>query len=255
MNLARDALRLAMLETLQPGGPDGGPFPTLAGAFVYDSEFGAVSEHALDSRTPLIAVWTDEDEQSSENQDALDDHGPTRTVTLVIEIVVPQLLEGGAYTPALSDFETEAHVGLVGQQIEIAVRRSRQAGPLRHVLVRVAGVKSEAIRDADTLERLAHRRIEIECVVRNGDTLAGTGEGIDRLPEPLRSVARTFPDGSPRAELMIMFAKVLAAPDPAAMLTQIRQSANLPGSNAPLLTAASVASPSDPDVGGRVTYP
>jgi hypothetical protein len=244
MNLAADALRLAVMETLQPGGNAGGPFPTLAGPYVYDSDFGPMEQTAIDGRQPVIAVYTDDDMIGDEaTQDALDPRHAKREVMLALELIVPAVAEGGGFGIGPLDHEIKLTLGILGAQIETALARSRETGPLRHVLVSVSEITTRGWQDADSDTRLAAKRIEMLCRIRTSDLMPGTGAGLDRLPSPLRKVAMEIDPATPRGQMLEALAGLLAAPDPRAALLELSMAATLAGTNATPLTAETSAAP------------
>lgn len=199
------ALRLAVVEALAPTakvlaqaeGQAVTDWPTLARHRVLDSQIEAAAATEAEAMTPIVAVFTDESDAvaQGDGQDAEID--PRETVTLAIEVQVPvasrdadgQVMIGLAETDALA----EAFVNTICGQIRAALTRARMDGPLRHVLVTVDKTASRAWSDADTMQRLSARRIEMTCRIRPDGELPRGAAGLDRLPFPLREVALALP--------------------------------------------------------------
>ncbi|MEB2519842.1 hypothetical protein SOP85_31175, partial [Pseudomonas sp. YuFO20] len=65
--LAREFLRLCALEALAPSGaPESGPWPTLAGKYVFDTRLDPIDD--LAGPLPVISVYTENEELTKISQ-------------------------------------------------------------------------------------------------------------------------------------------------------------------------------------------
>lgn len=217
MSLSRLALRLAAVEALCPAASlVSGRYPTLAGSRVYDSRMDAIDALAEDQQGhPIIVVYT---EQSRAVPYAGGKLGSKEHfVDLVIEAgiavacTIKTIAADGTETEQgdidfpVTDRQTEAALDLH----EAMIRRvfdKRAANPdslFFKVAMDVQSIESDPLRDADKTTRLALRTIRLECKVKAEawpePSLAPVAlTELDRLPEPLRSVALGLPNGVAR---------------------------------------------------------
>lgn len=197
MSLARTALRLAAVEALNAD-------PTIAILClgnVYDSRIGNLE---ADEPVPVITVYTEDDagEAFSSNNG-----GPPfdETCELLLEIAMRAVVPGsqdGELGIAESDRELEALVDLLeARSIEaLTIGDTPQSRLIRQkVTRRAASFKSMRFTTDDTGIKLAIRMVNLTVELKGDDrtdaTTVVTGP-YAALPEPLRSVARSLPDGS-----------------------------------------------------------
>ncbi|MDQ2080480.1 hypothetical protein RA307_09835 [Xanthobacteraceae bacterium Astr-EGSB] len=204
MSLARAALRIATLEALRPTAaivsdthPAGGPWPTLAGARVYDSRIDPVDDLAASERRPVIVIYTDEDNSDPAQKAG----GPPykRIVDLVVELSVIALglvgegeeeayVVGTAYT----DAELEIELDLLEAQARFALHYGPTGAIWRKLTGRkVIDIHSLPHRTSEEGDRLALRTVRIKLVIPDDcydPAPSGSEAGNDRLPEPLRGV-------------------------------------------------------------------
>lgn len=204
MSLARTALRLTAIEALRPTASlaTDGPWPTIARHRVYDAKIDAIDDLAMGARAPVIAVYADDDESTSRQK------GPPfeRYIDLCFEISIAQLMENpaspGQYEPSVpvTDAESEASLDL----LETSIRFALTYGPTGFLFRTVSGgrimsISSKPTRSGEEAIRLAMRSISMRVQVDDDcfDLAPNSvATGIDRLPDPLRSVIAALPDGS-----------------------------------------------------------
>lgn len=209
MSLARTALRLAAIEALRPstssprpGFPDGGPWPTIARHRVYDAKIDAIDDLVLGAPAAVVAVYADDDESRSYQK------GPPfeRYVELCFELSVAQLMENpdapASYEPAVpvTDAESEASLDL----LETSIRFALMYGPTGALFRKASGnrimsVTSKPTRSGEEAIRLAMRNIVMRVQIEDDCfDLApnNAATGLDRLPQPFRSVVAALPDSA-----------------------------------------------------------
>ncbi|WP_243368867.1 hypothetical protein [Microvirga solisilvae] len=204
MDFARLALRLAAIETLAPSAKAAdAPWPTLSGPFILDSQIEPTDQRMIADKQPLTGVFTDDDEAQPYGSGVDIMNGADATVTLSFESVVPMRLAPAGATAgelafyAVTNPQIEARLDLLCGQIMHALRHGLTDGPLRHVVKSFTKRETHTFRDADTDSRLNARRLSLTVGVKPSFDLGDpTATGLDRLPEPLRSVAKELPPGS-----------------------------------------------------------
>ncbi len=217
MSLSRLALRLAAVESLCPAASRAsGRFPTLAGDRVYDSRMEAIEALAQDEQGHLIVVvYTEQSRAVPYGGGKLG--SKEHFVDLVIEAgigvagkIVTKMPDGTEYEQGGVDFPvTDPQTEAVLDLHEAMIRRvfdktaANPNGLFFKVAMDVQSVESDPLRDSDKTTRLALRTIRFECKVRAEAWPAAslapeTLTGLNRLPEPLRTVALTLPVGPAR---------------------------------------------------------
>lgn len=204
MSFGRLALRLATIEALRPHASliSAGAWPTIAQHRVYDAMIDTIDDLAAETKAPVISVYTDED-QSVTHQS-----GPPfeRATDLILELSVVQLMEDpndpAAYEPAIpvTDAETEASLDLLEASIKFALLYG-PTGTIWRKLTgnRVAKVRSLPSRTGEEAIRLAQRTVTISVEIDDDCydlAPSSVATGLDRLPQPLRDIAKALPDGS-----------------------------------------------------------
>jgi hypothetical protein len=222
MSLARTALRLAALNALKGSSPTAGP--TIACNRFYDSRISDFSPETYpDDAKPTVIVLTDEDDG-----DALSEQngGPPfrRKIKLVFEFAMVQgfdvdVAHGGTeFVPGYpaTDAEHEASLDLLEFQI---MRRLAYDPAPGSVLFRniTRSWKHDCHRQVldETGVKIAARVLTLETevtddqvkVYRTTETLP---TGLDVLPEPLRTVAKSLPVGSNGRAICTAIAAALA---------------------------------------------
>lgn len=195
MSLMRLGLRVATLEALRPTSAlPNGPFPTSAGALVFDSLEGPINDIDPAERKVTISVYTEED-----NADPAQKAGgpPFKcTVTILFEIGVAQVGNDaqGAFvgTPA-TDAEAEAMLDLVSAQILFVLCRGPTGRYWRQNFTarRITDIDSLPHRSSEEGVRLARRAMRMR-VTLDDDVFdpapAVTPEGIARLPQKMQDL-------------------------------------------------------------------
>jgi len=198
MSLSRTALRLATLEALRPTASiaTDGPWPTLAGAAVFDSRVDPIDDMAPAERQPVVCVYTEHDEGSSSQRAG----GPPfrQIVDLVLELSVVVRVDDGAdpatYDAGIpeTDAELEASLDLLEAQIKFALLYGPAGALWRKVTGRkVTDPRSVPHRTSEEAVRLARRTVTWKCQVLDDCFEAAPPAdpvGLDRLPQPLRGV-------------------------------------------------------------------
>jgi hypothetical protein len=261
MSLSRLALRLAAVETLAPyaqivaADP---AWPTYAAGRVFDTQITAVAQTEAEARTPLIVVYTDEDKTKAQGtaQDVtLPGDGETH-VTLAFEIQVPVALSDDAIAPyGPSDSLAEAILDMIEDQILQRLADARTGALLASILVTIEGVESQPWRDADNDIRLSARRLELTCRVRERERWPVAGAtGLDRLPQPLRDVAKALPAESYGGRHVALLADLLGSPKAFPALNDLRLALNLTraAGDTPPPAADASAEPPVGDVAGQI---
>lgn len=270
MSIARLALRLAVVETLAPSAQyaagASAVWPTLAQGRIGDSD--NPPDDVIAPRQVAMRVYTDETERAADGPgvDVLANPFSPQKAMLAVEILVPGMVTIDT-TPTLSlavetDALAEALLDLAEAQVLSRLTFALTQAPLYKVVTRFAAWKSQPWRDADTNTRMSARRLEFD-VETYGDgpwpvfNPAETGETalLNRLAEPLRSVAIALPSGSYGRQACLTLAAHLAQPGSFTALETIRMAANLTRAaddDAPDDPDASATPPSG-DIGGSVS--
>lgn len=263
MSLSRTALRLAVVEALCPYAQNIAAepvWPTFAGKQVYDSQISSVAL-AEATALPVIVVSVDAaktDPHGSAQDVTLAGDGK-ETATLAFEIMVPVTVgEGAAASVELvgpTDAAAKAFLEMIEDQILQRIGDARMDGPLRHVLDAIMEIDSQPYGDADAGILLSATRLELKCQIRQRERWpAPTQTGLDRLPDPLRSVAQALHPQSYGGEIAAGIADLLGNPAVFPALNDLRLAGNLAraaGDTAPPATAATPTPPIG-DVGGSV---
>lgn len=204
MTLASTALRLAAIEALRPAASTKphGPWPTIAKWRVYDAKLDNIDDLATDNRAPVVIVYTDDEKAVSY---ANDGRPFRRTASLGIEMSIPQIVQdpdnqGHFYAEAPeTDAETEASLDLLAASIEFALFLGPTGRIFRILTSKVSGISYQNGGTSEEAARLAFRSMTIDVELPDlCFSLAPTAPltGLDRLPEPLRSVIAALPDQS-----------------------------------------------------------
>lgn len=212
MSLTRTALRLAAVNALTG--------TTAAGNRVYDSRIADLDPDQIDGSKPILIVLTDADEGQQRDRN---NGGPPwdRTVDLVIELAMVAKDQNGdeytAFTPE-TDGELEATLDVLEQQVEEALAFSHSAASsLFRRLCRLVGVRSQRQVSDDAHVKFAARQLTYSCSITRIDRPDlfrtppdSAPTGLDRLPEPLRTVAKALPSGTAGADIVAGIAAAYA---------------------------------------------
>ncbi len=212
MGLNRVALRLAAIEALAPTGAT--TFPTLAGNRIYDTAPAIFNLEAGAARIGFAQVTT-EDASSKPAGTGRDlNQAREERCRLAIEITYgkPRIGDTGVEIALETDATATAMLDYFEYQVLSALDHSRKTGGiLAKACLNFEESASEQAMDADTATPLAVRRITIECRIPRLGKANLAGEGFDRLPEPLRSVAKALPEASYGAPISSAIAALIAA--------------------------------------------
>jgi hypothetical protein len=246
MAFYRTALRLATIESLRPAAllNTQGPWPTLAGARVFDTRLDPFDDIGPKPKA-AIAVYTEADPGYAGQRRG----GPPyrREVDLVFEISQiakaqsdsdPSVYVAGV---PLTDPELEAELDRIETEISLAlmfntngitIRHGGETKPLWRALTgrMVTEPRSMPHRTSEESERLAMRTVTWKTQVP--DDLfeippPADVTGLDRLPEPLRAVAKAL-ENTPGASVLLKgLAGGMPTMAPAVLLDGINVNAEL----------------------------
>lgn len=206
MGLYRTALRLATLEALRPSAllkqHASAAWPTLAETRVFDSRIDPIEDMAAEQHKAVIVVYTQEDLGYPGQHRG----GPPfrRIVDLVFEISqIARAHDGNRYVAGVpqTDAELEAELDRIEFEIDLALLHGSGGRVFRALTSGgcVTDPRSTPHRDSEEGARLAMRSLCWKVQVRDNapDLLPLTDKiGVERLPEPLRSVVKAFPDST-----------------------------------------------------------
>ncbi len=241
MSFSHTALRLAVVEALSPyaahqslasgGNPT---WPTFAGAQVFDSQIAPVALANLNRKLPVITVATDtaKTEPRGTAQDVMTEGDGKQTAALAFEIMVPvKVRHDQGETVELvgpTDAFAKASLDMIASQILQRISDARMTGPLRHVLLTIERVESQPYSDPDTEVQLSALRLELTCQIAQQERWPPPSQtGLDRLPEPLRSVALGLPEGSYGRKIALGLADLIGDPAKFPLLSELRLAGNL----------------------------
>jgi len=205
MSLARTALRLATIMALVDKGDGSGAAATLAGRRVYDSMMEPEHLFGTDKPTPLIIVYTDDDDGPNRNAAG----GPPtfdRACDLTLELVCATTRdEGGSAQVVMpqTDAELEAVLDLLEFQARAALTSpaSRWAGLWGRLSRGMLDYSSTRVMDENGSVRMAARtlrsrvRVPDDCPPEPVTSLPADS-GIAALPAPLRAIAEAVDDAT-----------------------------------------------------------
>ena len=208
MSFARIALRLTTMEALRPSAvvAANGPFPTMAGTHVFDSRVAPISDVSPDERRPIAVVYTERDYYNPGQRAG----GPPflHLIDLVVQTSLVVRDTGAAeYTVGVpaTDAELDASLDLFEAQILFCLVYG-PTGALWRKLTgrRILDIQSAVHRDSEDGARLAERTMTIRVAVDEDEfdpAPAVDPAGLDRLPEPLRSIVAELAAGAYGAAL------------------------------------------------------
>jgi len=160
----RLVLRALTVQALTRGMTE--PFPTMAGAFVHDTKLTPLIDVKGEGQVPSILIYTDEDKRV--NLDKNNKRTWKRTISLVIEVAVSNVMRGKdglEFEPAEVDPELEALLDLFEAEVEAALYDPSNPWALAWMtLVKTIDQwTSEPFRSAEQANRYAVRQIHLEC--------------------------------------------------------------------------------------------
>jgi hypothetical protein len=200
MALYRTALRLAAIEGLRPAKllNSSGPWPTLAQARVFDTRLDPIEDIAAAARKAVIVVYTEHDiGYASQRRGGVPFR---REVDLVFEIsqiaAAPSDADPNLYIAGVpeTDAELEAEIDRIETEIAFALFYAPGGLIWRRLTGNgmVTDPRSAPHRTSEENLRLAMRTVTWKVQVPDDafDPLPREEQkGLDRLPEPLKSVA------------------------------------------------------------------
>lgn len=179
MSLVRLALRQSIVAALTNAYEP--PYPTIAGAFVFDSKVDPPEHTAAETLMPCIIVYTDADEHMQLDR-ATGRQFTSRQITCVLELVIGSFQREADSAPTFSavqtDAEMEAMMDLFEWQVWRAINHPAATGnaAFGKLVKRIEEWKSEPARAAEQANRLALRQIVFQAHTAN-DCLPTLGMG------------------------------------------------------------------------------
>lgn len=275
MSLSRLALRLAAYEALCPyasrSASPAGPWPTIAGANIYDSRLDPVSasddwESFLASieGKPIVMLYTEEQETTPVDGEYPADK---EIVDLVAELMIAgigsvevELPSGGtttigALSAPITDPQHEALLDLLEAQACAMLDPQGMLAPAAFLKIarEMHRIHSVPQRDARLSVRLAARTVRFSLRVTATQwpppLAAGVTApiGLAALPQPLQAVAKLINPASPAGQMLATMATLIAAPATLTPLDGLNVFVNLNRGAAP-----TQANGSDSDIVGFV---
>lgn len=166
MSLVRLGLRAATVAALNNNGS--APYPTMAGALVFDSKQDPLEHLTTETLLPAIVIYTGDDRQ--ENMDRGTGRSyRERVVDLIIDCVIGTWTEENGITAVETDPEMEAMLDIFEWQVWRVFNDSsnEHALALNKMVKRYDSWSSIPVRDAKQANRHAIRQMTIECVIAN----------------------------------------------------------------------------------------
>lgn len=156
-------LRAATIMALTRGGGDG-PYPTMAGAQVFDTKLKPITDLAQESMTPVVLVYTDADTRT--NKDPNTKRSWKRNVALVIELALGSIGANGIEY-AEADSELEALMDLFELEVETALQNPAcpWAQHWSRLIKTIDQWEVTPFRSAEQSRRYAVRQILISCTI------------------------------------------------------------------------------------------
>ncbi|MBZ8133229.1 hypothetical protein [Afifella sp. IM 167] len=220
--LSMTALRLAAIETLAPTAAVEGkiPFPTIAGNNYFDSR--SVSLGELDPQSDgAICVGVYCDRMGGESRGAsAPAHPAWITADLVFEMevaVIDRFDDEDAVANPATDEAAAARLEFLASQIRFALLKRRDPALFRGLLREITETRSDQFRMPEIGVRLARRTMVMSCQIADDRWSDTPGE----LPEPLKSLAATLPEGSYGRPICVRLAEAWAGQDAAGPLEGI----------------------------------
>jgi hypothetical protein len=243
--LSRLALRLAAVEALAPYAVHAtGAFPTIAGARVFDSRQDPVDALDAIEGQPILIVYTEQGLGSPYPHGRQMAHSGEYTIDLTIEamiaaraVVEVQNEDGstssyGTLEAPIMEREHEALLDLLEATVMRRLVHPTDAGDPAVALFRGVGwelrhAETVPLRDPSRTVRLAARTILLRFQIPADGwpepaLVYVPPAGLDRLPEPLRRVAKALDPASSGAQLCAKLAGLIADPAPLTALRDIR---------------------------------
>jgi len=219
--LAREFLRLTALEALRPSAllADGGPWPTLAGAYVSDSRVDPIDDLNGDERRPLIGVFTE-----NTSLEKISQAGPQfykGEVDLVFEISVVatyRVADGDGGEQLIVDYaDTDAAIETTLGMLEEQIYHALHFGPTGALFRRMCKLpfdqwhSSIKHRSGEESIRLAARTIRARICMKEScydPAPVAPPADFDRLPGLLKSIATQLGESTYLHELALGMARM-----------------------------------------------
>lgn len=225
--LAAEALRLAAIEVLLPTAAAlaGGPYPTLAGARVYDSR--AVALEDLDQSapyTPVLSLYTPESGVKLRGPHAAaDDTDADAMLDIIAELSTNATEDGMTFVDAMpsdgtaaSDADARLVLAALCAQVRRLLERSQDGFFWRRLVIQILNIEVKTFAVPELGLRWHRMTIRVHCKIRDDDFDMPAGG----LPEPIKSLYDALPDQSYAKEKLAALAAHFA-PETLKKLQQI----------------------------------
>ena len=228
--LAPEALRLVTVEVLRPHSAvvAKSGFPTVAMGNVFDSREIPIEAIDADRKyTPVIALHSGDASTTPRGEAAdLTDVDHRAVLDIVVELAIRAEDENGAFADAMAGTDPQARLVLAAlcSKIRFLLERSAKGARWRKLVKRVVSCEAMPFSVPDL--GLRFQRVTLRYTVE----LRADCYDLDNggLPEPLRSVAASLPDGSYAKAKLAELAGYFLAETPDA-LEEIAGTVKLPG--------------------------
>lgn len=226
--LGRAILRLAACVALRDA--------TVAAGNVFDSVLGTVAFSGVETTAGAIVVYTEQDKgYASSYQNGGPPFVPNVDLILEISVQARVLQPDNSYLvqTAAASADHEATLDTIETQAELELFRSYASNAVlfRKVAKRPKQKLSRRYVDQNDVEAKFAKRIvayKIEILDPEISVFDTVPTGLDRLPEPFRSVALGWPSGAEKDKATSIAALLVSSAPPA--LTDVRATATPPAS-------------------------
>ncbi|MCM2399805.1 hypothetical protein NBH20_01440 [Rhizobium sp. S153] len=229
--LAAEAVRLVAMEILLPTAAQtaGGPYPTRAGARVFDSRAPSLSDIDEEAEyTPVLSLYTPESGVALRGP--MTDAGDAETdavLDVVSELcIVARDGDGPAFADAMADGDPSARLVLaaLASRVRYLLEFSQVGLAWRRLVRRVIRVENRTFAVPEYGLRWQRMTTRFHLSIRDDDFDVAAGG----LPEPIRSVCDALPDGSYAKAQLQALGEHFAAEPPTA-LAGMDFTARIPG--------------------------
>lgn len=165
MSVNRLLLRRMLVAMLNNG--EEAPYPTLAGANVYDSKIDSLNV-VDDAAEPIISVYTDKDSGFNYNPNQVED----RVIEIIIELRIASVNNEGVAIP-ITDYYLEIQLDMLEQQIKSCIKNS--ANPFTEIfqkfVIHIDGWNSQRLASEQGGLKYAARQIQFNATICDDDDI------------------------------------------------------------------------------------
>ncbi|WP_414901180.1 hypothetical protein [Rhizobium cremeum] len=214
--LAAEAVRLVAMEILLPTAAQtsGGPYPTLAGARVFDSRAASISDIDEDAEyTPVLSLYTSESGVALRGpMTSADDAEADAVLDVVSELcIVLRNADGEPDVDWMADNDPSARLVLaaLASQVRFLLEFSAAGVAWRKLVRRVIRVENKTFAVPEYGLRFQRMTTRFHLSIRDDDFDVVAGG----LPEPIHTVCDALPEGSyAKAQLQALGAHFAGEP-------------------------------------------